>query len=59
MEEKKPKFIITTFAETAEYLKDAGFVLVSHSGNQWTFLNNSKMLFTHLENVAFTDKLNF
>lgn len=61
MKDNSPKFITTTFSETADQLQEQGFVLVSHSGNVWTFLNNSKLSFSNiqnLENVAFTNKIN-
>jgi len=58
MENKDPKFITTTFAETAEYLKEQGFVLVSHSGNVWTFLNSNMPLNFDYQKVAFTNKMN-
>ena len=58
MDNKGAKFIVTTFADTAERLQEQGFILVSHSGNTWTFLNsNSLPLSFDLQNVAFTNKL--
>lgn len=57
MKETQNKFITTTFEETAEQLAKLGFVLLSHSGNTWTFLNNSKVPFAKMKNVAYTDKL--
>ena len=36
---QKQNFIMTTDKETADKLISAGFQLVSHSGNAYTFLN--------------------
>jgi len=59
MDNQGAKFIVTTFVDTAERLKEQGFVLVSQSGNTWTFLNSSSLpLSFDLQNVAFTNKLN-
>lgn len=58
MDNKTPKFITTTFAETAEQLKEQGFVLVSHSGNVWTFMNGNMPLNFDYQKVAFTNKIN-
>lgn len=53
------KFIITTSEESADLLLKSGFTLVNQSGKQWTFLNDSTLLFSTLEKIAFTNTLNF
>ena len=58
MDNKLPKFITTTFIDTANRLQEQGFVLVNHSGNTWTFLNNNTPLSFDLQYVAYTDKIN-
>lgn len=52
-------FIKTTDAETAEKLKNAGFQLLSQSGNIFTFENNSTLQFTSTgdEKLVYTNKL--
>ncbi len=50
-------FIITTNNVSADLLLKTGFKLVSQFGNQWTFLNNEKMLFDNLEDIIYTNKL--
>lgn len=53
------KFIVTTFQETAELLESLGFQLLQKSGNQWTFLNNGKMIFADkAKDISFTNILN-
>lgn len=53
------KFIVTTFSETAEILKGLGFQLVQKSGNQWTFLNNNKIVFSdEAKDICYTNKIN-
>ena len=53
------KFIATTFAETAKLLESLGFQLLQKSGNQWTFLNNGKMIFADkAKDISFTNILN-
>ena len=53
------KFIVTTFEETAEILKSLGYQLIQKSGNQWTFLNDGKIVFTeNVKDISFTNKLN-
>ncbi len=51
------KFIITTNNISADLLLKTGFELVSQFENQWTFLNNEKMLFNNLEDIIYTNKL--
>ena len=51
------KFIITTNNISADLLLKTGFKLVSQFENQWTFLNNEKMLFNNLEDIIYTNKL--
>ena len=58
MKDNNPKFITTTFAETAEQLQDQGFILVSHSGNVWTFINNGNPMIFDYQKIAFTNKIN-
>lgn len=58
MDVKKPKFITTTFADTAEQMKQQGFVMVSHSGNVWTFLNSGTPQLFDYQKIAFTDRIN-
>ena len=59
MGKKDAKFIVTTFAETAEILKSLGYQLIQKSGNQWTFLNNGKIVFTeNVKDVSYTNILN-
>lgn len=55
----KNKFIVTTSEESAEILEATGFELISHLGNQWTFLNNGKLQFSNLKKISFTNKINF
>lgn len=54
----KQKFIVTTFAETARKLEELGFILLSHSGNNWTFLNNATVNFAEMKKCAYTDRIN-
>lgn len=59
MNKTDKKFIVTTFAETAEILKGLGFQLIQKSGNQWTFLNSGKIVFTdNVKDVSYTNILN-
>lgn len=58
MDNKDPKFITTTFPDMADQLQEQGFVLVSHFGNVWTFLNSNKPLVFDYSKVAFTNKIN-
>ena len=58
MDNKNPKFITTTFIETADRLQEQGFVLVSHSGNVWTFLNNGDPKLFDYQKIVFTNKIN-
>ena len=51
------KFIITTDKDSADLLLKSGFQLVNQSSSQWTFLNEGKMLFHNLKNIAYTNKL--
>ena len=55
-------FIKTTDKETADKLISAGFQLVSHSGNAYTFLNQPPKNFTFDEvdkkKMAYTNTLN-
>ena len=51
------KFIITTDSDSADLLLKSGFQLVNRNTNQWTFLNEGRMLFHNLKNIAYTDKL--
>lgn len=58
MDKKLPKFITTTFVDTAKQLEEQGFTLLSHSGNVWTFLNNSELELFDYQKIVFTDKIN-
>lgn len=51
------KFIITTNDTSADLLLKTGFKLISQSGDQWTFLNDGKMLFNNLDDITYTNKL--
>lgn len=59
---QKKNFIKTTDEETAEQLLVAGFQLVSHNGNAYTFLNQLPKNFTFNEvdkkKMAYTNTLN-
>lgn len=57
MAEKNEKFIITTSAESADWLIKKGFDLVQQQGNKWVFLNNGKLVFSNLEKVSFSNIL--
>lgn len=57
MKNKHMKFIITTDKDSADLLLKSGFQLVNQSSSQWTFLNEGKMLFHNLKNIAYTNKL--
>jgi len=53
------KFIVTTFPETAKVLESLGFELLQKSGNQWTFLNNNKIVFSdEAKDICYTNKIN-
>ena len=53
------KFIVTTFPETAKILESLGFELLQKSGNQWTFLNNNKIVFSdEAKDIYYTNKIN-
>lgn len=49
------KFIITKNKESADTLIKLGFELLNHTGGQWVFLNNKKIMFSNLKNVSFTN----
>lgn len=55
---KKEKFIFTTSKETADILIQHGFVQIGEGGNCWVFLNDRKISFENLKDVALTDKIN-
>lgn len=53
------KFIVTTFPETAKVLESLGFELLQKSENQWTFLNNNKIVFSdEAKDICYTNKIN-
>lgn len=53
------KFIVTTLPETAKVLESLGFELLQKSGNQWTFLNNNKIVFSdEAKDICYTNKIN-
>lgn len=58
---QKQNFIKTTDKETADKLIAAGFQLMSHSGNVYTFLNKTPINFTFdgvdKKKVYYTDML--
>ena len=51
------KFIVTTSEDTANRLQQIGFKLIQHYGNQWTFLNDSKLTFSNIKNVSFSNTI--
>lgn len=55
------KFITTTYQETADKLISAGFKLISHNGNVYTFLNQPPKNFSFdnidKKKVAYTNIL--
>ena len=56
--EKNKKFIITDNPETASLLIHAGFHQVGESTRIWTFVNEpSKLLFSNLDDIVYTDKM--
>lgn len=56
---KQKKFIITTDKKAADELMSKGFILVSYSGNTFTFMNSNHELFSQdtKRNIHYTDKL--
>lgn len=57
MANEKSKFIITTSAESADWLTKKGFNLVQQQDGRWVFLNNGKLVFSNLEKVSFSNIL--
>ncbi len=57
MANKKDKFIITTSAESADWLIKKGFNLVQQQDGRWVFLNNGRLVFSNLEKVSFSNIL--
>lgn len=57
MANKKDKFIITTSAESADWLIKKGFDLVQQKDGCWVFLNNGRLVFSNLEKVSFSNIL--
>lgn len=55
---KKNKFIFTTSPESANILKQMGYVQISSGGDSWVFLNSDKIVFEKLKDTVLTDKLN-
>lgn len=54
----KKKFIYTTSKETAEKLRNMGFVEANkNSSHGWTFINDDKISFEHNEETIYTNKL--
>ena len=54
---KKNKFIFTTSPESANILRQMGYVQISSGGDSWVFLNNEKITFDHLKDTTFTNKI--
>lgn len=52
-------FILTFDEGFAKKLVDSGIKLISHIGNQWTFLNEGKFCFTEADTtkIIYTNKL--
>ena len=57
MTNNESKFIVTNNVETADLLLKTGFQLLNKTGNQWTFLNDGKMLFNNLNDLIYTTTL--
>lgn len=57
MADRKEKFIITTSAESADWLIKNGFDLVQQQWDKWVFLNNGKLVFSNLEKISFSNIL--
>ncbi len=57
MTNNESKFIVTNNVETADLLLKTGFQLLNKTGNQWTFLNDGKMLFNNLNDLIYTNTL--
>lgn len=57
----KNKFIKTTDKDTADILREAGFIEVGKEGNKWVFINNDKIQFSmdEMKDVHITDILHF
>lgn len=51
------KFVITNNPESAALLIKMGLHLVNENGSQWIFLNDNKLVFQNVENLAFTNNL--
>ena len=51
------KFIYTTSKETAEVLRQMGFIEVQHTPRGWTFINDKNIKFSLNENTIYTNKL--
>lgn len=56
---KQKKFIITTDKKAADELMSKGFILVSYSGDTFTFMNSNQGLFSQdtKKNIHYTDSL--
>ena len=61
MNRNKAKFIFTNNKESANQLKQLGFNLIKYTPEEtvWLFENNNKIYFDKIDNVAFTNKINF
>lgn len=57
--DKNNNFIVTTSIETYETLIKLGFDLVCEQNGVFTFLNNSKLSFSNLKDITYTNKLTF
>lgn len=53
------KFLVTNDPESAAILLKMGFSVIQENGKTWTFLNDKKIMFQKLENVAATNTLHF
>lgn len=61
MKDDKKKFISTSDFETYELLTKLGFKEVEHNNGRWTFVNDSKIVFSDndVKNVNYTNILRF
>ena len=50
-------FITTKDKQTADQLKDEGFVLINEESGTWTFLNDRKYSFEKNDKIKITNKL--
>lgn len=51
------KFLITKNPESASILARLGFTLINENKNMWTFMNDKKIMFQKLDDVAYTDRI--